>query len=67
MLFRSSSLSISIVDEGEGFDVDILTNPEKGAEYAFGGRQGIFIIRKVAEEVLFLKTGNGLLMRFKIG
>jgi len=55
-------LTITVKDEGEGFDFNNVTDPTKGRNLKkFSGR-GIFLIRNLMDKVDFFDCGRGIKM-----
>lgn len=66
-LSDSRGLSFKIIDQGKGFDFKNLPSPlngENGEAEKIG--RGIFLIKTLADEVNFNKTGNEIELIFKI-
>ncbi len=59
----SEAVTVSAVDEGDGFDYNLVPNPlEPEYRYRDHGR-GLFLIRHYMDEVLFNQKGNRILAR----
>ncbi len=63
---RSTGLTFSIKDEGEGFDYQSIPDvKDDGKEKTFPGR-GIFLIKSLSDDVSFIGNGNEIEIGFKI-
>lgn len=51
---KEEGIQIEISDEGEGFPIDIIKNPDNSSERG----RGIFIVRKLADEVNYIDNGR---------
>lgn len=59
-------VTIKIGDEGEGFDPDVLPDPTHLEHILTPSGRGVFLLRSLAEEVIFERTpsGNLVIARF---
>lgn len=62
---RESSLLFSVTDEGRGFDRTAITDPLEAEEGEISGT-GIFLIRRLADEVSWVDPGNRIEFGFSI-
>ena len=63
---NTSTLTITVKDEGPGFDPDELANPLKEENLLNEGGRGVYLIEEYADELTFNKKGNELKMTFKL-
>ncbi|MBN3038170.1 MAG: ATP-binding protein [Candidatus Omnitrophica bacterium] len=59
---RTDAIVISIEDQGEGFDYANLPDPRHVKNLLRTGGRGLFLIRKVMDEVEFNEKGNKITM-----
>lgn len=59
-------LSLSVKDEGEGFDPENLPDPLKEENILNEGGRGVFLIEQFAEEVSFSENGTKITMKFNL-
>jgi len=52
------SVSVSIIDEGKGFEYDLIPNPLDEENLLKESGRGVFIARRYADKVIFNKRGN---------
>ncbi|MDQ1263973.1 MAG: two-component system, HptB-dependent secretion and biofilm response regulator [Campylobacterota bacterium] len=62
--FENSYVVTQIVDEGSGFDTQILSNIFKKSG-SFNGR-GVFISKKLSQGIYYNKTGNSVIFFYKV-
>lgn len=62
----SSSLLISVVDEGPGFDPEKVRNPLKEENLLKEGGRGLYLIKEYADNLSFNEKGNELRMTFEL-
>ncbi len=60
--YADNKISISVEDEGKGFDCNRIPDPTKEENLLKGNGRGIFLIRHLMDEVKFNKKGNRLTM-----
>lgn len=66
-VITDNELSFRIEDEGKGFDLDSVPDPTLPENIeSFKGR-GIFLIRNLADKVIFENRGAVIVIKFKIG
>ena len=56
---------VSVTDEGEGFQYNSLPDPTDPANIENLHGRGVFIMRSLADALVFNDTGNQVTMRFK--
>ncbi len=59
-------ISIVIEDEGEGFNYNNLPDPTAPENLTMIGGRGIFLIKQLADLVIFNDKGNSIELHFKI-
>jgi len=59
-------LSVTIIDEGEGFDYNNLPDPTAPENLTMIGGRGIFLIKQLADYVIFNDKGNSIELQFKL-
>ena len=52
-------VTVTIGDEGEGFDPDALPDPTIGEHLLVPSGRGVFLLRSLAQEVTFERTSDG--------
>jgi len=60
--YDNSKVTISVEDEGKGFDYHKLPDPTKEENLLTGSGRGVFLIRHLMNELRFNKKGNRLTM-----
>ncbi|HWO87844.1 MAG TPA: ATP-binding protein, partial [Gemmatimonadales bacterium] len=63
--FATEYVEISVRDRGEGFDPDSVPDPTLPENIERVDGRGIFLIRRLADEVSFEHGGSAVLMRFR--
>ncbi|MDX9728688.1 MAG: ATP-binding protein [Bacteroidales bacterium] len=56
---------VSVTDQGDGFSYDSLPDPTDPANIENLHGRGVFIMRSLADALVFNDTGNQVTMRFK--
>ena len=64
---RADRLSFSIQDEGEGFDHNALPDPTDPENLEKISGRGVFLMKHLADEVVFSENGTRVEMIFKVG
>jgi len=59
-------LSIKIKDEGDGFDYNNLADPTAPENIEMIGGRGLFLIKHLADYVIFNDSGNSIELQFKL-
>ena len=59
-------LIVKIEDEGEGFDYNNLPDPTAPENITMIGGRGIFLIKQLADLVIFNDNGNSIELHFKL-
>jgi serine/threonine-protein kinase RsbW len=63
---ESDKVEINLMDEGEGFDPDLVPDPRIGENLYKPAGRGLFLMRSYMDEVEFNEQGNGVrLVRYK--
>ena len=61
-----NKVEINLMDEGEGFDPDLVPDPRIGENLYKPAGRGLFLMRSYMDEVEFNEQGNGIRMvRYK--
>lgn len=63
---RQGSLSISVSDEGRGFDVNKVPDPTSPENIYEPGGRGVFLIKQVCDGVAYTNNGSTVEMEFRI-
>ena len=59
-------LSVKIDDEGEGFDYQNLPDPTAPENLEMIGGRGVFLIKQLADFVIFSDKGDSIELQFKV-
>jgi serine/threonine-protein kinase RsbW len=62
---NGSSLTIIVKDEGEGYNFNNLPDPTTGENIEKLNGRGVFIMKKLADDIEFNELGNEVKMTFK--
>lgn len=54
------SVSVSVTDEGHGFDANALPDPTQPENLRKSGGRGVYIVKMMAADLTFLKSERGL-------
>lgn len=63
----SNTLTLSVKDEGKGFNPDDLPDPLKEENLLNEGGRGVYLIEKYADKLEFQENGTKLKMVFELG
>ncbi len=64
-LLKNNILKITITDQGNGFTPDKVPDPTKPENLEVTDGRGVFLMKKLADEIVFNKKGNSVKMTFK--
>ena len=59
-------ITVTVSDEGEGFDVSVVPDPTKPNYIEQPNGRGIFLMRNLADKVKFEKNGSVVILTFKL-
>lgn len=62
----NSILTVHISDEGNGFLPDSVPDPTMPENIENASGRGVFLMRRLADEIEFNETGNSVKMKFKL-
>ena len=62
---NGSSLTIMVKDEGEGYNFNNIPDPTSSENIEKLNGRGVFIMKKLADDIAFNDTGNEVTMTFK--
>lgn len=62
----SSTITISVEDEGEGFNPDKIPDPLKKENLLNEGGRGVYLIEQYADEIEFTKNGTQIVITFHL-
>ena len=62
----SNKITISVSDEGEGFNYNNLPDPTDPANLIHASGRGLFLIKQLSDLLIFNNEGSSLEMTFKI-
>lgn len=65
-LAENNILTFSIKDEGKGFDYKKLPDPTHPDNIEKPHGRGVFLMRNLADEILFNETGSEITLKFKL-
>ena len=65
-VFDDDRLTLSVADQGSGFDPDDLPDPVKEENLLNEGGRGIYLIKQYADEVSFSEGGSTVTMQFQL-
>jgi anti-sigma regulatory factor (Ser/Thr protein kinase) len=64
--FQGSTITTRVTDEGEGFDPHHLLDPTSPASILKAEGRGIFLMRKLLDEVYFNDCGNSVTLVLRL-
>ncbi len=64
--FEKPYLIIKIVDQGSGFNFDHIPDPTKPGNVEKPDGRGVFLMRHLADEIIFENNGSIVILKFKI-
>jgi serine/threonine-protein kinase RsbW len=64
-LLKNNILKVTITDQGNGFKPDKVPDPTKPENLEATDGRGVFLMKKLADEIEFNKKGNSVKMTFK--
>jgi serine/threonine-protein kinase RsbW len=62
VLVTDAELTVNVTDEGSGFDPSALVDPTEPSQLDESGGRGLFLIRKLVDQVSFNDRGNAICM-----
>lgn len=62
---KEKDLNISVTDEGPGFDPDKVPDPTKPETIELINGRGVFLMKRLADEIEFNSKGNSVKLKFK--
>ncbi len=65
ILLENNLLKVIIEDEGGGFKLSEVPDPTKPENLENLNGRGVFLMRNLADEIEFNKTGNRVILKFK--
>ena len=66
MVGKSRGISISVSDEGQGFDPERIPDPTAPENIECCGRRGVYIMSRLADKLSFENNGSTVQMFFKL-
>ncbi len=63
--FEDPNISITVTDEGHGFDPTTIPDPTKPENIEELSGRGVFLMTKLADSISFNEKGNSVTMNFK--
>lgn len=63
---QAKKLSFIVTDEGGGFDYNNIPDPTAPENITMIGGRGVFLIRQLADWVIFNDSGNSVELQFKL-
>lgn len=64
---KKRTLTISVWDEGKGFDPKALPDPLREENLLNEGGRGVYLIEKYADKVTYSRNGTKITMTFELG
>lgn len=65
-LVKPFLLSVTVFDEGKGFKIDEIKDPTSFENLLSENGRGIFVMKHLADELIFHNNGSGVEMRFQL-
>jgi len=65
-VISDESIVIKVTDEGEGFDYTVKPDPTDAENLLKIGGRGLFIIEKMADDVIYKNEGRTVIITFKL-
>lgn len=65
ILLKDKNLIVTVTDEGKGFKPKEIADPTKPENIEAINGRGVFLMKKLADEIKFNKKGNSVTMTFK--
>lgn len=62
---KEKDLNISVTDEGPGFDPEKVPDPTKPETIELINGRGVFLMKRLADEIEFNSKGNSVKLKFK--
>jgi serine/threonine-protein kinase RsbW len=62
----TSMLIVTVTDEGNGFSPDTVPDPTMPENIENASGRGVFLMRRLADEIEFNSRGNSVKMKFKL-
>lgn len=66
LLRTAKGLSFTVSDEGNGFDPDNIPDPTAPENLACCGGRGVFLIRELSDDVVYLNNGRTVKIHFNL-
>jgi len=63
---ETSILAVTVTDEGRGFSPDSIPDPTMPENIENASGRGVFLMRRLADEIEFNRQGNSVKMKFKL-
>lgn len=63
---RARSLTLEVVDQGSGFDPDMVADPTSESRIATPGGRGVYLIKNLMDKVEYLNLGRRVRMTKRI-
>jgi serine/threonine-protein kinase RsbW len=67
ILVLDKHLSIQIIDEGNGFDIDCINDPTCFENIKKERGRGIFLIRQMADDIRYYDEGRKVMIKYNLG
>ncbi len=63
---KEHTINVKVADEGKGFNVDVVPDPTKPDYIEKPNGRGIFLMKNLADKVIFDKNGSVVTLTFNI-